>query len=174
MIGRRRLRCTAALCLLGGLAGTAPALAGASLDCPSGTNPTEVARDDGTEAWCALPDGTRQGPSIKSASNGQVVERGYWEDGQQEGNWRYYDVQGRITRTGQMSSGAPTGAWTHFTETSKPSATITHGRFPEPVEAAPQPADPRFRWQLDLDAAPTAWWRIGPASVGIAVGASRL
>ena len=151
-----------------------PALAEASLDCPPGTQPAEHTLAEGTEAWCALPDGTRQGPSIKTAATGRITERGYWEDGQQHGKWRYYDTQGRIIRTGQMTDGAPTGAWTHFTETNTPSATITHGRFPEPIHAAPQPTDPRYRWQLDLGSAATAWWPIAPDSVGIAIGTDRL
>ena len=162
------------------LASTGSAQAAAPLTCPPDARLSEVTTADGTEAWCALPDGTRHGPSEKRTATGHVVERGYWEDGERQGNWRYYDTNGRIIRTGQMSAGKPTGAWTHFSNDNdsnndnEPSATITHGQFPAPVKAAPQPTDPRFRWQLELGDTPTAWWPLTDHTVAIAIGTRRL
>ncbi len=150
------------------------ATAAERIDCPDGTSLSEVTFADGTEVWCARPDGTRHGPYQKRDMQEHVVERGYWEEGVQAGQWRFYSTSGRLIRTGQMSAGRPDGAWTHFSTTGEPSATITHGQFPAPDAAPPQPADPRYRWQLDLGGTPTAWWSAGASAVAIAVGTDRL
>ena len=108
--------------LLAYLVGSHAALATDSLRCPDGTSASEVTNADGTEAWCARPNGTRHGPSQKTSPEGRILGRGDWVNGERQGTWRYYNSEGRIIRTGQMSAGQQTGSWTHFDSDSTPSA----------------------------------------------------
>ena len=163
-----------AIAFWGALALSSVAAAAEDLACPDGTADSEVTDTDGTELWCARPDGTRHGPFQKRDPSGRITERGYFEEGLRAGHWRYYDAKGHIVRTGQMSANRPDGAWTHFDPGGEASATITHGRFPPAEYAPPQPADPRHRWQLSLPASPTAWWAAPPDRLVVAVGTTRL
>lgn len=151
-----------------------PALAAERLVCPDGTVAVEVPAPAATLRQCQRPDGTAHGPSQKLDADGRVLERGYFDEGVEQGNWRYYDSAGRIVRAGQMSAGRPEGAWTHFDPKGAPAATLTHGLAMVPEVGSEGADDPRVRWRHTLPEAASRLWHLNDRLVAVLVGAEAL
>ncbi len=61
------------------------------------------------------------GVTIKYHANGETVwSRGRVEDGQPEGYWEWYRIDGTLKRSGTFAAGEPVGAWTTYDAEGKP------------------------------------------------------
>jgi hypothetical protein len=85
--------CLGALVGLAGATGTGP-----QLRCPTGTHQERKATlPDHDETWCALPDGTRQGPYRQSWPTGHA--EGAYHRGQKQGRWRTFIRENVVSET---------------------------------------------------------------------------
>lgn len=61
------------------------------------------------------------GVTIKYHASGQTVwSRGRVENGQPEGYWEWYRIDGTLKRSGTFSAGEPVGTWITYDAEGKP------------------------------------------------------
>jgi len=66
---------------------------------------------------CEVVDGV----TVKYHANGQTVwSRGRVENGQPEGHWEWYRLDGTLKRSGAFSAGEPVGSWTTYDAEGQP------------------------------------------------------
>lgn len=83
------------------LAGVAVAADPGELDCPRGTEAQGGRPPVARKQWCALPDGTQHGPSIRYYGNGEVMVRAQFEKGEMTGDYRAWHKNGQVAEAGQ-------------------------------------------------------------------------
>lgn len=55
------------------------------------------------------------GETIKYHANGKTIwSKGKIEDGQPEGYWEWYRIDGTLKRSGYFANGKPVGEWTTY------------------------------------------------------------
>ncbi len=61
------------------------------------------------------------GETIKYHANGKTIwSKGRIVDGNPEGYWEWYRIDGTIKRSGQFEKGEPAGEWTTYDEKGEP------------------------------------------------------
>lgn len=61
------------------------------------------------------------GVTIKYHANGQTVwSRGRVENGQPEGHWEWYRIDGTLKRSGSFAAGEPVGEWVTYDAEGRP------------------------------------------------------
>lgn len=78
------------------------------------------------------PSETIDGFTIKYHANGKTRwSKGKILDGQPEGYWEWYRVDGTIKRSGHFSAGEPVGDWITYDKNGEPYKTTDRGGTPE-------------------------------------------
>jgi antitoxin component YwqK of YwqJK toxin-antitoxin module len=82
------------------LAAPAPAADPGELDCPRGTKAKGGSPPRARKQWCALPDGTQHGPSIRYYGSGKVMVRAEFAKGEMSGPYRAWHKNGQLAESG--------------------------------------------------------------------------
>ncbi|WNB87026.1 hypothetical protein [Cellulomonas sp. ATA003] len=76
-----------------------------------------TSRRSGADKHTEIVDGV----TVKYHANGQTVwSRGRVENGQPEGYWEWYRIDGTLKRSGTFVAGEPVGSWTTYDAEGKP------------------------------------------------------
>ena len=97
---RRRLAVWAAPPLALLLAAPAPAADPGELNCPRGTEAKGGRPPKVRKQWCALPDGSQHGPSIRYYGSGKVMVRAEFSKGEMTGEYRAWHGNGQLAESG--------------------------------------------------------------------------
>ena len=71
------------------------------------------------------------GERVDRYANGTVKAVGHMRDGQLDGAWRWYRIDGSLMRTGQFDLGVQVGQWQTFDRTGRLVKTTTFKPRPE-------------------------------------------
>src|SRR5262249_118474 len=80
------------------------------LACAAGTAQLAAPFPDPTW-YCALPDGTKDGPFVTLFPNYQPAIEGPYKDNKVDGAWKGHYASGALAEEGAYAAGLPDGAW---------------------------------------------------------------
>jgi antitoxin component YwqK of YwqJK toxin-antitoxin module len=87
---------------------------GARLGCPEGARAAQVFVWFGAERGCRLPDGRWHGPYESDWRNGEPRSRGRFEQGLEQGSWRFTTERGEPREEGEFRAGERVGRWRRY------------------------------------------------------------
>ena len=86
------------------------------LQCPTGTEMHGKPFPDGFKAWCELPDGTQQGPSITWYESGRPEAEAHFDAGKLDGVFKLWHENGQLAEEGHYVADQRNGEFSTWDE----------------------------------------------------------